>query len=156
MPTRSGSSCEHPGDGAKSKYSCGICNGECKTGSDQCGICPKWYHLLCAKVPVSVLPFIQTGKNKVEGLLWRCQSCQDNSNCPDISHIERAIDQVTEKLKNIANSVSILNDKIEGFSDNVEQVKSYSAMLPRAQNHQMSRKNLKRLCSSCRHPKRKQ
>ena len=40
------------------------------------------------------------------------------------------MDQVTEKLKNIGN-VSILSDKIEGFSDNVEQVKSYSAMLAR-------------------------
>ena len=82
-------------------------------------------------MPVSALSFIQTGKKEVEGLLWRCQSCQDNSNCPDISHIERAMDQVTEKLKNIGNNVSTLNDKIEGFSDNVEQVKCYSAMLAR-------------------------
>ena len=132
MPTtRNGSSSDHPGDGAKPKYPCGTCNGECKTGSIQCGICPKWYHLTCAKVPVSVLPFIQTGKNKVEGLLWRCQSCHADSNRPDISHIEQAMDQVTEKLKNIDNNVSILNDKIEGFSDNVEQVKSYSAILAR-------------------------
>ena len=41
------------------------------------------------------------------------------------------MDQVTEKLKNIDNNVSILNDKIEGFSENVEQVKSYSAILAR-------------------------
>ena len=71
-------------------------------------------------MPVSVLPFIQTGKNRIEGLLWRCQLCQDESNCPDISHIEQAMDQVTEKLKDIDNNVSILNDKIEWFSDNVE------------------------------------
>ena len=102
-------------------------------------------------MPVSVLPFIQTGKNKVEGLLWRCKLCQDNSNCPDISHIERAMDQVTEKLKNIGNNVSISNDKIEGFSDNVEQVKS---CWQGAQIHQMSRKYLKRSCSSCRYLKR--
>ena len=41
------------------------------------------------------------------------------------------MDQVNEKLKSIGKKVSILNDKIEGFSDNVEQVKSYSAMLAR-------------------------
>ena len=104
MP-RSNSSSDHPDDGAKAKYPCGICNGECKAGSIQCGICPKWYHLNCVKVPASVLPFFQTGKNKVEGLLWRCQSCQDNSNLTNVSHIEQAMVQVTQKMKEIENKM---------------------------------------------------
>ena len=102
MMTQIGSSSDHPDDTAKAKYPCGICNGECKAGSIQCGICPKWYHLNCAKVPASVLQFFQTGKNKVEGLLWRCQPCQDNSN---LTNIEQAMVQVTQKMKEIENKM---------------------------------------------------
>ena len=127
MPTRSGSSSDHPGDGAKPKYPCGTCNGECKTGSIQCGICPKWYHLTCAKVPVSVLPFIQTGKNKVEGLLWRCQSCHEGSNRPDISHIEQAYESIRDKLAHIENQVAECNTNVTECKDKLSKTDSYSS-----------------------------
>ena len=139
MMTRSGSSSgDHPEDGPKVKYPCGVCGGEAKAGSIQCGVCPKRHRLACVKVPASVLPFIQTGKNKVEGLMWNCKSCRAN--------LAAKSTEPNEDLKNenetLVAKVAQMKEELVAFKQSVENYETNEAAL--MNKVRVSEENLKK------------
>ena len=73
--------------------------------------------------------FVQTSKNKVEGLLWRCPSCRDKSNFSNISYIERKMETFEKKL----NSPKHSNKDEKMFDDKIKTMEQ--RMKERLQTH---------------------
>ena len=116
-------------DGCTStKFPCGQCLEECKSGSLQCHQCAIWFHNDCVRVPSSILSQLK----KVPGLLWKCQSCNKSGETFPIStsKFDEKFDSSFKVLK--SESESLLTRTIESFEVSLKPIKESLALLQKS------------------------
>ena len=116
-------------DGCTStKFPCGQCLEECKSGSLQCHQCAIWFHNDCVRVPSSILSQLK----KVPGLLWKCQSCNKSGETFPIStsKFDEKFDSYFKVLK--SESESLLTRTIESFEVSLKPIKESLALLQKS------------------------
>ena len=86
---------------SESKYPCGACGAECKTGCLKCVGCGIWFYLACTPITAAILTHIE----KIKGLTWKCDTCLDVPEPSQLSDFQESVASIFESQKDIKDSI---------------------------------------------------
>ncbi|KAG5866248.1 hypothetical protein JTB14_017899 [Gonioctena quinquepunctata] len=122
---------------------CGFCNSVIsgRAPAIQCqGHCNKTFHLKCMKLPSCVTELFQNS-----GIFWKCPTCKKSQVHADsivlhklgvkLDAMMKEVAEVKNNQSEVFSSIRFFSDKLDEFTNQMEEVKSMSSTMDKIQQH---------------------